>query len=83
VFGPHVWNFRDAARRLVEVGAAVMVPDAAALEAELARLIADSELRERMGATARDLVRRQQGATDRTLAQLDTLLPPTARTRAA
>ncbi|WP_439620830.1 3-deoxy-D-manno-octulosonic acid transferase [Gemmata sp.] len=83
VFGPHVWNFRDAARRLVEIGAAVMVPDAAALETELARLIADPALRERMGAAARDLVRRQQGATARTLAQLDALLPPTALSRAA
>ncbi|VTU02161.1 3-deoxy-D-manno-octulosonic-acid transferase OS=Planctomyces maris DSM 8797 GN=PM8797T_01709 PE=4 SV=1: Glycos_transf_N [Gemmataceae bacterium] len=83
VFGPHVWNFRDAARRLVEVGAAVMVTDAAALETELARLIADPALRERMGETARELVRRQQGATDRTLAQLDTLLPLTSLSRAA
>src|SRR5439155_16790591 len=35
VFGPHVWNFKDAAKRLVEVGGAVMVNDAAELEAEL------------------------------------------------
>jgi 3-deoxy-D-manno-octulosonic-acid transferase len=75
-FGPHVWNFKDAARRLVEVGGAVMVPDAAALETELAKLIADSELRERMGSAARDLVRRQQGATARTLDVIDALLPP-------
>lgn len=83
VFGPHVWNFRDAARRLVEVGAAVMVPDAAALETELARLIADPTLCEQMGETAREMVRRQQGATDRTLAQIDALLPAPALTRAA
>ena len=71
VFGPHVWNFKDAARRLVEVGGAVMVPDAAGLERELAKLLADDATRERMGAAARDLVRRQQGATRRTLDVLD------------
>jgi 3-deoxy-D-manno-octulosonic-acid transferase len=71
VFGPHVWNFRDAAKRLVEVGGAVMVPDAAALEVELAKLIADAELRKRMGAAARELVRQQQGATARTLDVID------------
>ena len=27
VFGPHVWNFRDAAWRLVEHGGAVQVKD--------------------------------------------------------
>jgi 3-deoxy-D-manno-octulosonic-acid transferase len=74
VFGPHVWNFKDAARRLVEVGGAVMVNDAAELEAELARLVADAGLRERMGVAARDLVRRQQGATQRTLDVLDEVI---------
>ena len=67
VFGPHVWNFRDAARRLVEVGGAVMVPHADALERELAELLVDADLRGRMGSAARELVRRQQGATARTL----------------
>jgi 3-deoxy-D-manno-octulosonic-acid transferase len=73
-FGPHVWNFRDAAKRLVEVGGAVMVRDAAELERELAELIADADLRERMGAAARELVRRQQGATARTLEVLQAVL---------
>jgi 3-deoxy-D-manno-octulosonic-acid transferase len=83
VFGPHVWNFKDAARRLVEVGGAVMLKDAGELEEALERLISDAELRERMGAAARDLVRRQQGATQRTLDVLDAVIPPTALSAAA
>ena len=71
VFGKHVWNFKDAARRLVEVGAAVVVEDPAALETGLARLIADPVLRERMGHAARTMIQRQQGATERTLAVVD------------
>lgn len=83
-FGPHVWNFKDAAKRLVEVGGAVMVPDAAALEVELAKLISDADLRARMGTVARELVQRQQGATARTLAVLDGFISSaTALTRAA
>ncbi|HEY2911187.1 MAG TPA: 3-deoxy-D-manno-octulosonic acid transferase [Gemmataceae bacterium] len=74
VFGPHVWNFKDAAKRLVECDAAVMANDAAELEAELASLIADEERRKRMGAAARDLVRRQQGATERTLDAIDDVM---------
>jgi 3-deoxy-D-manno-octulosonic-acid transferase len=82
-FGPHVWNFRDAAKRLVEVGGALMVKDAAELETELARLIADAELRARMGRSARELVRRQQGATLRTLDVIDSVIPSTALSAAA
>lgn len=83
VFGPHVWNFRTAAKRLVEVGGAVMVRDASELEAALANLISDSELRERMGSAARALVQRQQGATLRTLDVLDSVIPAAALVRAA
>jgi 3-deoxy-D-manno-octulosonic-acid transferase len=82
VFGPHVWNFRDAARRLIEAGGAVMVKDAAGLEGELAGLIADSGRRERMGATARQLVGEQQGATRRTLDLLDELIGAGGEARA-
>jgi 3-deoxy-D-manno-octulosonic-acid transferase len=71
VFGPHVWNFRDAAGRLVEAGGAVMVADAAELERELAGLIEDADNRTRMGTAARHLVADQQGATARTLAVID------------
>jgi 3-deoxy-D-manno-octulosonic-acid transferase len=83
VFGPHVWNFKDAARRLVEVGAATMIPDAAGLEPALADLLADEARRERMGAAAREQVRRQQGATGRTLEAIDAVLPAASRRQAA
>ena len=74
VFGPHVWNFKDAAKRLVEIGAAIMVNDAREMEEELGKLLADQELRARMGTAARELVRRQQGATQRTLDVLDEVI---------
>ncbi len=83
VFGPHVWNFRAAARRLVEVGGAVMLKDATELETELAKLIADSDRRAQMGSTARDLVHRQQGATSRTLDVIDSVITSPVLTRAA
>jgi len=74
VFGPHVWNFRDIAARLVEAGAAAQVAGAAALEAAVRRLLADAEERRRMGVAARDFVHRQQGATERTVALLGRLV---------
>jgi 3-deoxy-D-manno-octulosonic-acid transferase len=71
VFGPHVWNFRDAARMLVDAGGAVMVKSADELEAALAGLVGDPERRRRMGEVARRLVTEQQGATERTLDVFD------------
>ncbi|HXG12944.1 MAG TPA: 3-deoxy-D-manno-octulosonic acid transferase [Gemmataceae bacterium] len=78
VFGPHVWNFRDTAARLVEAGAAIQVPDAAALDTAVRRLLADAAARERLGAAARRLVLQQQGATERTMDLLDELLHSSA-----
>ena len=67
----------------MEAGGAVMVEDAAGLERELARLLADAGLRGRMGAAARELVRRQQGATARTLDVLDEVIGATPLARVA
>lgn len=77
VFGPHVWNFRDAATRLVNEGGAVQIKDAAMLEAAVLELVADQRKRKLLGATARKLVLSQQGATQKTLEALDFLVSPT------
>src|SRR5207245_9915463 len=39
VFGPHVWNFRDTAERLVSGGAAIQVSDANELDVVVRRLL--------------------------------------------
>ena len=80
VFGPHIWNFRDAARRLIDAGGATVIRASGELERELTKLIDDPELRLRMGDAARRLVCEQQGATDRTLDVLDAVLAESTRT---
>jgi 3-deoxy-D-manno-octulosonic-acid transferase len=74
VFGPHVWNFRETAARLTSAGAALQIADAAELEAVVLRLLGEAEGRQRLGQAARELVQRQQGATQRTIDRLDRLL---------
>jgi 3-deoxy-D-manno-octulosonic-acid transferase len=74
IFGPHVWNFRDIAARLVEASAARQVADAAALERVVKRLLEDAEERKRAGAAARRVVQEHQGATERTIDLLDDAL---------
>jgi 3-deoxy-D-manno-octulosonic-acid transferase len=83
LFGPHVWNFKDSARRLVETGGAVMVKNEEELESELAKLLANPDLRRQMGTLAEELVRSQQGATVRTLEAIEALLYPSAMSHAA
>jgi 3-deoxy-D-manno-octulosonic-acid transferase len=73
VFGPHVWNFRDTAARLVEAGGALQVRDGAELEAVVGGLLQDAAERARLGNAARGFVLRQHGATARTLDLLDRL----------
>ncbi len=78
VFGPHIWNFRDAAKRLVEVNGAMIVPDANAVAGAIGALLENASHRQTMGRAARTFVRNQQGATERTLDVLDRLIvPPT------
>jgi 3-deoxy-D-manno-octulosonic-acid transferase len=74
VFGPHVWNFRTDAARLVEADAALQVRDKDELERTVRRLFAAAPERVRLGMAAQRLVRSQQGATERTVDLLDRLL---------
>jgi 3-deoxy-D-manno-octulosonic-acid transferase len=81
VFGPHVWNFRDTAQRLVNATAAVQVAGAPELENTIRRLLGDPAERGRLGEAARVLVASQQGATERTLDLLDQFLSGEMRPR--
>ncbi len=84
LFGPHVWNFRETARRMVAAGAAIQVENRADLESAVGRLLDDPVLRARLGEGARTLVFSQQGAATRTVLCLERLLDPArARGRAA
>jgi 3-deoxy-D-manno-octulosonic-acid transferase len=83
VFGPHVWNFRDAARRLVGCGGACQVADGEELEGVVRLLLADEGERRRMGTAARAFVLAQQGATERTVGLLGALLEQPAQAGAA
>ncbi len=74
LFGPHTWNFKQTVADLLARSAAIEVRDATALEAEVMRLLADKSMREKLGAAARAFVLSQQGATDRTLDELQRLM---------
>jgi len=73
LFGPHVENFDQEAALLLAAGACRTVADAAALERELARLLAEPEERARMGQAGIQAVASQRGATRQSLEALEQL----------
>jgi 3-deoxy-D-manno-octulosonic-acid transferase len=74
-FGPNTWNFRDITAALTAAEAAAVVRDAAELERFVQCCLVDPEYAAALGTRAQSLVRSQLGATARTAALLDTLIP--------
>ncbi len=72
--GPHNENAADIAELLADCGAALLVPDWAALAAELGMLLGDEVERERRGMAGRHAIEASRGALDRLLALLDPLV---------
>jgi 3-deoxy-D-manno-octulosonic-acid transferase len=76
LFGPHTWNFKETVANLLCRQAAIEVADAASLETEVLRLLANPVHRDQLGHAARQFVLSQQGATARTLELLAELMQP-------
>lgn len=70
LFGSHMESFKDAVRLLLEAGGAVQVTSPEALSGALERLLEDKPLRAKMGNNGLDAVKKNQGATGRTLAEV-------------
>jgi 3-deoxy-D-manno-octulosonic-acid transferase len=72
-FGPNTRNFRDIVATMLAHDAAVVVNDAGELTAFVRRCLEEPAYTTALGARARDLVRSQLGATDRTFRLLEPL----------
>ena len=66
VFGPHMENFTTLAKTLVSNNAAMQVNDSDSLERTIAKLLRDSEARERLVANAHAALSEHKGGTTRT-----------------
>lgn len=81
VFGPHMHNFTQEARLLLDAQAAVQLVDAARLGEVFGRLARGAELCARMGEAALAAVERQKGATALTVRALEATCLADARAR--
>jgi 3-deoxy-D-manno-octulosonic-acid transferase len=77
-FGPNTRNFRDIVVALQAADTAVTVQTPEQLEAFVARCLTNPSYATDLGSRAQQLVQSQLGATARTVALIDSLVPPTA-----
>jgi 3-deoxy-D-manno-octulosonic-acid transferase len=75
VFGPHMENFATLAKTLVSRKGGIQVHDVDSLERTIAELLRDSEARERLVQSAREVLSEHQGATVRTATLIHELSP--------
>jgi len=76
VVGPHMENFAEIANTFLRSQAALQVGGPSELAEVVSRLTGDPVERARLGAAARALVEANRGAKTRTLAVVESLLPP-------
>lgn len=74
LFGPHTENFKATVRELLEVKGALRIRDAAELESEIKRLLADANAREALGNAGQARLLASRGALARYLALVEALL---------
>ena len=74
IFGPSMENFREMSRKFLAAGAAVQVKSPEDLGAAWQGLLQEPERAARMGASARKLVDRNRGATERVLEQIERIV---------
>lgn len=78
LFGPNMHNFRDIAEMFVRGRGAMQLAGEAELAPAICRVLADASRCRDLGENAKALLGLHQGATERTLAQLRTLLEENA-----
>ncbi|MBF0135846.1 MAG: 3-deoxy-D-manno-octulosonic acid transferase [Magnetococcus sp. DMHC-1] len=76
IFGPHVFNFRDAARQILEARAGFQVQDAVALEKIVLHLLQNPSLCQETGQRAKNVVMTHAGALERTVQAIQATLRP-------
>jgi 3-deoxy-D-manno-octulosonic-acid transferase len=79
LIGPHVGNFRESTGLLESVGAALVVRGASELSRELRRLLADPDLRVKLGDAGYEAVASRHGAVRETLDLVGRYLYPGGR----
>lgn len=75
ILGPHLFNFKEISRLMLERGAARRVTDTEGLISTVVELLGDANLRHRIGEQAKAVVDENRGALDRLMALVVQYIP--------
>lgn len=74
LFGPYMSNFKDVAEEFLKNDAAIMVSNKEELELNCRRLLSNEKEKARLGQNAKKVVLNNQGAVEKTVAQIKRIL---------
>jgi len=80
IFGPHTFNFKQTVDALLADEGAIMVKDEQELLDAMRKCLADADFAERIAHNGQDVIRKNQGATNRSIEQIAKLLKATETT---
>jgi len=74
VFGPHAFNFKQTVDALLEDNGAIMVKDEQDLLRTMQKCLAEPDFARKIARNGREVIRKNQGATQKTIDQITKLL---------
>jgi 3-deoxy-D-manno-octulosonic-acid transferase len=74
IFGPYAFNFKQAVDDLLKADGAILVKDASELFNAITKCLTGSDYAPRIARNGQEIIRKNQGATSRTVAQITKLL---------
>ena len=74
IFGPHAFNFKQAVDDLLKADGAILVKDADELFDAMKKCLTDTDYASRIAQNGRQIIRKNQGATTRTINSISKML---------
>ncbi|MFA5783281.1 MAG: 3-deoxy-D-manno-octulosonic acid transferase [Phycisphaerae bacterium] len=74
IFGPHAFNFRQTVNALLADNGAILVNDADELYQAMHKCLTDVEYKNTIARNGQNVIRKNQGATEKTIAKISSLL---------
>jgi 3-deoxy-D-manno-octulosonic-acid transferase len=77
ILGPHAFNFKQAVDDLLKADGAILVKDADGLFDAMTKCLSDTDYARRIAHNGQEIIRKNQGATQRTINPITQLLKAT------
>jgi len=77
LFGPHAFNFRQTVDALIKDEGAIMVKDEQGLLETMQKCLADTDFAQKIARSGQEVIKKNQGATKKTITQIAKLLTTT------